>query len=65
MPRPDNGRTLPSVQLPLVGGTLSLPTVADMVDGRLAVVRGGERLQQMIALDRTGPGALDRRLAAG
>jgi uncharacterized oxidoreductase len=40
-------------------------TVAGMVDGSLAVVRGGERRQQMIALNRTDPGALDRQLVGG
>ena len=40
-------------------------TIAGMVDGSLAVVRGGERRQQMIALNRTDPGALDRQLVAG
>jgi uncharacterized oxidoreductase len=40
-------------------------TVAGMVDGSLAVVRGGERRRQMIELNRTDPGALDRQLAAG
>ncbi|MDP9459907.1 MAG: SDR family NAD(P)-dependent oxidoreductase [Actinomycetota bacterium] len=38
-------------------------TVAGMADGSLAVVRGGERRTQMIELNRTDPGALDRQLA--
>lgn len=40
-------------------------TITGMVDGSLTVVRGGERRQQMISLNRTDPAALDRQLAAG
>jgi uncharacterized oxidoreductase len=40
-------------------------TIAGIADGSLAVVRGGERRRQMIDLNRTDPGALDRQLAAG
>ncbi len=34
-----------------------------MADGSLAVVRGGESRTQMIRLNRTDPGTLDRQLA--
>jgi short-subunit dehydrogenase len=39
-------------------------TIDGMVDGSLAVVRGGERRRQMIELSRTDPGEVDRLLAA-
>ena len=40
-------------------------TVAGMVDGSLAVIRGGERRRRMVDLNRTDPGALDRQIATG
>lgn len=40
-------------------------TVAGMADGSLAVIRGGEHRHQMVELNRTDPGALDRQIAAG